>query len=179
MTLSEVYVTKMSHDLAGIIGALHNTAELAEMDAAFTAEGLSLLKNSAGALTARLKFFRALLGLETKIETATAAHYLKTITSCVRLDGAADSRLSLAFVLLAAECLIRGGTITILPGTVKFAGETVVLDTVKESILTGKNQVLNPQYAAALWIAERLKQDNKTLCIQKTPGELIFSFDPA
>ena len=176
MTLNEVYVTKMSHDLAGIIGTLRNTAELAEIDADFMTEGLALLKNSAGVLAARLKFFRALLGLDTKIETPIATAYLETITATFHLNGAIENRLSLAFVLLATECLLRGGTITFLPNAVTFSGETVLLDSVKENILLSKEQVFNPQYMAALWISEWMKENNSVLHLDKTATQITFSF---
>ncbi len=176
MTLNEVYVTKMSHDLAGIIGTLRNTAELAEMDADFMTEGLALLKNSAGVLAARLKFFRALLGLDTKIETPIATAYLETITATFHMNGSVENRISLAFVLLATECLLRGGTITLLPETVTFSGESIVLDSIRENILLGHEQVLNPQYMAALWISEWMKENNKSLHIDKTATQITFSF---
>ncbi len=176
MTLNEVYVTKMSHDLSGIIGTLHNTAELAEMDSEFVAEGLLLLKNSADVLAARLKFFRALLGSDTKIDSAVAVQYLSTITAMFHINGVVENRLSLAFVLLATECLLRGGTITFLPDAVTFSGETVVLDSIKENILCAKEQVLNPQYMAALWISNWMKANNRVLTLNKTATQIMFSF---
>ena len=61
MILSELIMTRVSHDLAGICGALYNTAELLEIDETFGGEAGPLIKSTTGALTARLKFFRALL----------------------------------------------------------------------------------------------------------------------
>lgn len=177
MTLNEVYVTKMSHDLAGVIGTLGNTAELAEIDADFIQEGIALLKESASVLSARLKFFRALLGLDQTIDQEVAVRYLKTVTAPFELQGFIPDRLSLAFVLLASECLIRGGAITISQNECRFTGETIMLDETKERILTGEAQVLNPQYMAALWIREWTDKNMKKLSLLRGEKELVFRFN--
>ena len=67
MNLSEVFVTKMCHDLAGSIGVLDNTTELLKMDASFVEEGVDLLKQSTGVLVARLRLYRALVGVDSSI----------------------------------------------------------------------------------------------------------------
>lgn len=174
MTINEVFVTKMSHDLAGVIGTLGNTAELAEIDASFVEEGIALLKESAAVLNARLKFFRALLGLNQPIEADMAERYLKTHTPSFQLNGFIPERLSLAWILLATECLLRGGVITISPNACRLSGETVLLDEVKEKILTGAEQILNPQYMAALWIQNQAAKNNQHIEIQKGEKEIIF-----
>ena len=105
MKLDEIYVTKMSHDLAGTIGTLGNTVELFEIDASFVKEGTALLKETTRVLTARLKFFRALLGLETEINTEIGTNYLKTMTPLFSINGVICQRLHLAFLMLASEIL--------------------------------------------------------------------------
>lgn len=175
MTLHEVYVTKMCHDLAGVIGTLGNTVELAEMDADFMADGIALLKESSTVLRARLQFFRALLGLEQPIEQEMAERYLKTHTPSFEIKNFMPTRLSLAWVLLATECLLRGGNISIFSNECRLEGASVLLDETKERILTGAETVLNPQYMAALWIREEIERQGKKLVIQKRDSGLTFS----
>lgn len=176
MTLNEVYVTKMSHDLAGVIGTLGNTVELAEIDADFVQDGIALLKESASVLSARLKFFRALLGLEQSIDEGMAERYLKTLAPPFQIESFDATRLSLAFVLLASECLLKGGRIFLTRDECRIAGESVLLDETKELILTGKEQILNPQYMAALWIKEWTDKNNKKISLVRGEKEIIFKF---
>ena len=46
MTLEEAIISKISHDLAGGIGALMNTVDLMKIDDTFITEGMDLLHNS-------------------------------------------------------------------------------------------------------------------------------------
>ena len=66
MTLTEAIVVKMSHDLAGGIGAMASTTELMEIDPTFVGEAGPMLKQNSLMLMARLRFYRALFGAETK-----------------------------------------------------------------------------------------------------------------
>lgn len=174
MSLQEVYTTKMCHDLAGVIGTLGNTIECMEIDDTFITDGIGLLKNSGKILTARLKFFRALLGLDTPINAELAEQYLQTYTPSFIIQGAVCNRLALAFVLLGAECLIRGGVITIMDDVFCFEGNQIVWDENKQKILTGMEQILKPQYTAVLWINEWLKNNQKVILTEQTATQLVF-----
>lgn len=174
MSLYEVYTTKMCHDLAGVIGTLGNTIECMEIDDTFLTEGIGLLKNSGKVLTARLKFFRALLGLNTSITPELAEQYLQTYTPSFIIQGMVCNRLALAFILLGAECLIRGGTITITEDQFCFEGTQIIWDESKQKILTGIEQILKPQYMAVLWINEWLKNHQKVILTEQTATQLIF-----
>lgn len=178
MTLNEVYVTKMSHDLAGTIGTLGNTIELFEMDASFVKEGTLLLKESTRVLTARLKFFRALLGLDTEITDQIGVNYLNTMSPVFRVNGSATQRLHLAFLLLASEVLIRGGVITLLSDGMKCSGDKIMLDAEKKEILQSDKQILKPQYMAVLWIQDYLKHTQKRLEIDSGDSEITFRIIP-
>ena len=178
MTLNEVYVTKMCHDLAGTIGTLGNTVELFEIDPSFVKEGTSLLKNSARVLSARLKFFRALLGLDTEITTKIGDEYLKTTAPLFTINGVVSTRLQLAFLLLASEILIRGGVITLLPDGMKCSGDKILLDAEKRAVLLGQMQILKPQYMAVLWICDYLSHQKQTVSIDQTDDAIIFRIIP-
>ena len=178
MTLNEVYVTKMCHDLAGTIGTLGNTVELFEIDSSFVKEGTSLLKNSTRVLTARLKFFRVLLGLETEITTQVGDDYLKTLAPLFTVNGVVSKRLHLAFLLLASEILVRGGVITLLPDGMKCVGDKILLDHEKQNILLGQIKILKPQYMAVLWIRDYLEQSGCSLEITDEDGMILFRIIP-
>ena len=113
MTLNEILVTKMSHDLAGFVGALDNMADLILMDESFVKEGGKVIKETTVKLIARLKFFRALLGLETKIDFELASSYLKTLSNHIHLEGDVNKKIHLIFTLLASEILIDGGSLQV------------------------------------------------------------------
>lgn len=174
MTLNEVYMTKVSHDLAGTIGTLGNTIELFEIDETFVQDGIALLKNSSRVLTARLKFFRAFLGLETEITNEIADNYLKTSVAECCINGVVNNRLSLAFVLLASECLIRGGIISVSQNRYTFSGDKIILDEFKTQILTGGEYILKPQYMAVLWIREWLNSQHKNIHVHASENKIDF-----
>lgn len=178
MTLNEVYVTKMCHDLAGTIGTLGNTVELFEIDSSFVKEGTSLLKNSTRVLSARLKFFRALLGLDTEITTQIGDNYLKTMAPLFTLNGVVSTRLHLALLLLASEILIRGGVITLMPDGMKCSGDKILFDTDKQDILFGRTQTLKPQYMAVLWIRDYLEQTGRSIETTGDNNTIIFRIIP-
>ncbi len=178
MSLYEVYVTRMSHDLAGTIGTLGNTVELFEIDSSFVKEGTSLLKESSRILATRLKFFRALLGLETEITNTIGENYLKTMVPLFTINGTVSSRLHLAFLLLASEILVRGGIITLSPDSMKCSGDKILCDSDKIDILSGKQTILKPQYMAVLWIRDYLNQNGQNIDITMDDNVIIFRIIP-
>lgn len=178
MTLNEILVTKMCHDLAGSIGTLSNTTELLDVDPSFVKEGTALLKQSTAVLVSRLKFFRALLGLETDIYPELARGYLQTLPMPVIVTGKVCSRLHLVFVLLASEILIRGGSVEIGDEGIICNGKAFQLDQEKRAVLTGEKLDFKPQYASILWLRVWMKehhlkvdifQNEETLTIQLIP----------
>ncbi len=178
MSLNEVYVTRMSHDLAGTIGTLGNTVELFEIDSSFVKEGTSLLKESGRILASRLKFFRALLGLETEITNVIGDNYLKTMVPLFTINGTVSTRLHLAFLLLASEILVRGGIVTLLPDGMKCSGDKILCDSEKQDILKDGEMIMKPQYMAALWIRDYLNQAGKNMEIISEDNSIIFRIIP-
>ncbi len=173
MTLNEIFVTKMCHDLAGSIGTLNNTTELLEMDSSFVKEGASLLRQTTGVLVARLKFFRALLGLETEIYPEIAQGYLNTLPMSVLIEGSICSRLHLVLTLLGSEILIRGGTLQVDNDGLICNGKSFLLDEEKKAVLLGEKTEFKPQYASVLWLRVWMKEHNlKALLFQ---NEDVFS----
>ena len=120
MTLSELITTRISHDLAGIVGALYNTTELIEIDPSFGNEAGPILKNSTSVLMTRLKFFRALFGTnKDPIQTSLVVQYLKTLSASFDLIGETTTREQMAGVLICADMMIRGGKITVLQNEIQ------------------------------------------------------------
>lgn len=163
MTLNELFVTKMCHDLAGSIGTLNNTTELLDMDASFVKESTALLKQSTAVLVARLKFFRALLGLETPIDIEIAQDYLKTLSMPIIIEGKVETRLHLILALLASEILIRGGRVLIEERGMTCTGKGLLLNTEKRKMLQDGTLDFKPQYAAVLWVRVFMKEHHQKI----------------
>lgn len=176
MTLNEIFVTKMCHDLAGSIGTLNNTTELLEIDPSFISEGTALLRQSTAALVARLKFFRALLGLETDIYPELAEIYLQTLPMSITVSGTINKRCHLVFVLLASEILIRGGSVVIGDEGIICSGKAFQLDTEKKAILTGEKIDFKPQYASILWLRVWMKENSLRADIFQNEETLTIQF---
>lgn len=158
MDLSECIMTRVSHDLAGISGALHNTVELMEMDPSFAPEATKLLKESSAFLMARLKFFRLLFGLPTApVDTAVAENYLKTLTAPIMLKGQVDTLFYLGAVFVCAHALIRGGEISISNQTVIASGQ-IHLDEASKMFLDGQNVPPTAQSVGAAWLAKHAEE---------------------
>ena len=153
MTLNEVLVTKMSHDLAGCAGVLDNMADLILMDETFVKEGAPLLKKTTFSLISRLKFFRSLLGLETKIDFDLADNYLKTLSNSVSLEGDVSKKLHLMFVLLAGEILIDGGSLQVNDEGFVCMGKIHVSDE-KKFILLNRVTDLSVEHVLWIWLSK-------------------------
>ena len=118
MILMEAIIGRVSHDLAGAIGAFANTVDLMKMDASFIGESVELLETSAHQLTARLAFFRALFGAETKsISSDLVCRYLDTLAISVDFKGTPVSRLQLALIAVGLEILGTDGLLDLKENT--------------------------------------------------------------
>jgi histidine phosphotransferase ChpT len=62
LTLAQTLAARLCHDMAGIVGTLSGTLELAEHDAANAPESLAVARDAAAALQARLILLRAAFG---------------------------------------------------------------------------------------------------------------------
>lgn len=176
MNLSELILTRVSHDLSGIAGALYNTAELLELDPSFAEEAGPLLKTSTGFLLARLRLFRVLFGIDTAtVETALATNYLKTLSAPLTLTGDVTNRIALGAVLIVAEMLIRGGTIHVEKNKVVGTG-TIAADENVIAVLLGKTQEITPRSAPAAWILSLVQEKNKHMACENTDQKFTISW---
>ncbi len=131
--LAELLCARLCHDLAGAIGAVGTGAELLAddgMDAASSAEALALLASSAAVAGNRLRFLRLALGSGgSSVVTAQLRELALGFVGggaggslTLRLDWpeagdeswpADAAKLLLNLVLLAQDCLPRGGDIAV------------------------------------------------------------------
>jgi len=170
MTLTEAIVVRISHDLAGAVGALANTLDLMKMDASFLGESVGLLDNTTGRLTARLTFFRALFGAETKsIDNALLTRYLETLAIPVEFKGTVSSRLELAIVAAGLELLGTGGTLKLKGQTLQITGDDLHHDPVYVQALMGTQVPCDPKLVMALWLRQIATEEN--LIIRLDAGE--------
>ncbi len=130
--------TRLCHDLAGPVGAVSAGVELLSDDAdpAFVVEATALLRHSADASSARLKFFRAAFGEPGRSSLSAPARgliegYIGALSGGITLDwrdqggglggglgggGAREgeaARLLLTLSLVTIDCLCGGGGLTV------------------------------------------------------------------
>lgn len=176
MTLDELIMTRVSHDLAGICGALYNTAELLEIDGTFAVDAGPLIKSSAGALAARLKFFRALFGLDgAPLNNEIVNKYLKTLSAPFELNGIVENRMQLAGILICADMMIRGGQIEVDTKGVRGTG-FVKLHEQLLSVFEGEMEEVEPKLAPAAWLYSYSKKNNCSVQVKTTSEKLEICF---
>lgn len=162
MTLTEAIVVKMSHDLAGGIGAMASTTELMQIDPTFTAEAGPMLKENSLMLMARLRFYRALFGAETKeINETIVSDYLKTWGQKITFEGKVENRLQLSLVVIGIILLVQGGKISLKENRLTVSGDEIALRPDFQSVLEGKKIPVSPETVEAEWLIQQLKEQNK------------------
>ena len=176
MTLSEAIVVRMSHDLAGAIGAIANTVDLMKMDASFIGESVELLETGAHQLTARLAFFRALFGAETKsINTDLVKRYLGTLAISVEFQGSLSSRLQLALVAAGLELLGAGGTLVLKDKMLVISGQDLHHDPVFIQALMGTKVPYDPKVVMALWLNYLATEEGTRICLDASDDTIALS----
>ena len=175
MNLTEAIVVKMSHDLAGGIGAMASTTELMEIDPTFVAEAGGMLKKNSLMLMARLRFYRALFGAETKeINANIVADYLKTWGQKITFEGVVENRLQLSLVAVGIILLVQGGTITLTGNQLSLKGKEITARPDFLSALEGKDAPITPETIEAHWLLTQLSEQEKKLklSLKKTSAQL-------
>lgn len=196
--------TRLCHDLAGPIGAVSAGVELLSDDAdpAFVVEATALLRHSADASSARLKFFRAAFGEPGRSSLSGPARglivgYIGALSGGITLDwrdqggglgggGAREgeaARLLLTMSLVAVDCLCGGGGLIVElqpagPSSRRFAvtasGLRVALDPAVRAALEGRRDGLSARSAPA-YLLHRLAAAGGGVVIEETPGRVLLA----
>jgi len=176
MTLTEAIVVRMSHDLAGAVGAVANTLDLIKMDSSFLADSVELLETSSQQLTARLNFFRALFGAETKsIDNALLKRYLATLAITVDFKGEVSNRNQLALVAVGLELLGVKGQIKLTQNKLVIQGDNLHHDPIYFQVLVGNPIPCEPKWVMALWLHEVARQSNLSVQIEADDEKITLS----
>lgn len=125
--LVELICARLCHDLGGLIGTVGNALEMVAEDAGRDNEVLAFASSAANALTQRLRLMRAAWGPETEALALPALVKLVAPALAARrvgLDARAlppdcvfpppIGRVVLNLIVLACDCLPRGGTIVLM-----------------------------------------------------------------
>ena len=125
--LVELVCARMCHDLGGLIGTVGNALEMVAEDTGGENEVLAFASSAAKALTQRLRLARAAWGPESDAMALPALLALATPPLASRRIGldtkalapdtifsASVSRVVLNLIMLACDCLPRGGIIVLV-----------------------------------------------------------------
>lgn len=196
--LSKLAVTRMSHDLAGVIGAVSNSLELlAEFDET-DKESLSLAQSGAECLVARLSFFRQAYGADGSLTGADMTHrvlvsYLhslenKSLHYELVFDVDAEVplfvlRLALLTAQICSDAMTHGGQIKIRAKagekmlSVEGTGEKLMLEKTVEDILNGIDaSITSPRHAGAKMLQITVRDNHWQYSFEKTQDALLMRF---
>lgn len=204
LALAALLCTRLCHDLAGPVGAVSAGVELLadDPDPSFLGEATALLRHSADASSARLKFLRTAFGEAGRSSLSGPARsliegYLRSLAGGITLEwrdhggsmgGAAIGdgtalRLLLNLCLTAADALGGSGGLIVelhpaADGTRRFAvtaqGPRAALDAAARAALDGSRDDLTARTAAAA-LLHRLARPGGGLVIEETAGRVLLA----
>lgn len=186
--LSELICTRISHDLIGNIGAVANAVELMDEDPEAIDDAKSILSISSKVLTARLKFFRLVFGLNnTGVKTiaeitAPTEEYIATVgsrTAPIKLNFNISTpalyKIVMLGIMVMSDVFIRGGELSIsetVNGLTFTADSQSALSAgklaVMQKVLNAEMPAENPAQSAPLIYMMRLLND--------TPVKITVSY---
>lgn len=186
--LSELICTRISHDLIGNIGAVANAVELMDEDPEAIDDAKPILSISSKVLTARLKFFRLVFGLNnTGVKTiaeitAPAEEYIATVgsrTAPIKLNFNISTpalyKIVMLGIMVMSDVFIRGGELSIsetVNGLTFTADSQSALSAgklaVMQKVLNAEMPAENPAQSAPLIYMMRLLND--------TPVKIAVSY---
>ena len=183
--LSQLLMTRVSHDLAGMAGSVLNGIELfEEMN---DPETIALSKDSAKAFIARVKFYRAVLGLdgafvnanEVKVLTDEFLRTYRKITLDFKIKeaDAKTLRLAMLIAMVLTDTFTKGGVILMdnKDGlSIVAQGENINFTPEIEEALNGELSELSAKYAPALLCSFLLKFYKKKMTVDATRHVVTF-----
>ena len=138
MRVCELLASRLCHDLAGPIAAIGNGAELLDDDDPdFVRQAAKLIGDSAGSAARRLQFFRFVFGFSVGAIAGPPPHALVadyfvggsvacTYPEAARQLDVAWQRLGCGLLMVAAEALPRGGSLTLAAEELDIASVTAL-----------------------------------------------------
>ncbi|HEV2673411.1 MAG TPA: histidine phosphotransferase family protein [Aliidongia sp.] len=124
LRITELLAARLCHEMVSPIGAINNGVELLEDDPEFATDAAALIGQSSIQATRRLQFYRIAYGSTTEIAAqlarkATLDLFADGKITCVwpeALVPSAGGKLACNILLVAAEALPRGGSLTLATG---------------------------------------------------------------
>ncbi len=193
--LAEMLCARVCHDLAGAVGAVTAGAELMnEEDPAsrMAAEALDLMTGSAASLAARLRFLRLALGPANQSAVSQARGLTEAFFTKGHAQGgwsidwpaAPDGdnspnqiKLLLNLVLLAQDCLPKGGRIVVRPSgdeLVRAEGEQATLGESAHGIAAVGLAGLGPRGMQGAYTALLAHRLNAGIEMRQQTGVICF-----
>ena len=185
-TLSELILTRMCHDIAGISGTVSNAVELLEDgDLDFLEDITTNLKTSSAVMNARIKFFRLAFGMN-NANLSDAALVFKTATDYLSTIGGRNYNISLQMnnipqeltkialtgIMIVADTLIKGGIINVeyQNGKLRICSQSPAPAKDKIAMTAGCLDDSAPQFTAQFapifYLKELLKDSNYNLLLK-------------
>lgn len=200
LRLAELLCARLCHDLSGPVGAASAGAELFEdLGGDVDAETMALVAESAAGAAARLKFFRQAFGPAASAPQPSASlrelidAYFRTAVSAASpglvLDWRSDepsldgetARLLLNLVLIAKDCLPRGGGIAVTARgralVVVARGEPMSLTDEARDVLMNDAQATGPRGAQARFARVLGQSRGQDVVVSFSPEGLVLTAD--
>jgi histidine phosphotransferase ChpT len=105
--MAELLISKMTHDLAGPIGATENGLELLEEDGSFASDALAIARQSARNVSSRLRYYRLAYGSSSACQTMDPNSIKKTVEAFFGSDRKVEITFSEINEILPKE-LVKG-----------------------------------------------------------------------
>ena len=201
LILAELLCARLAHDLSGPIGAVANGAELLDEDdlaGDVVGEAVELLSVSAAAAVARLRFLRLALGPAgaspppaelrrlaidyfTKGATGGDAVGFECAPTLEARLGSVPAQLVANLLMLARDCLPRGGTIRVetpAAGTgfaLTAEGAQAAPADAAKALAAAAATGLSPRGAQGYFTARLAGQAGMSVTVMATPGKIALT----
>ena len=176
MSEFQLLYTRISHDLAGVSGAVYNGAELLSESPEYLEDATPVLMDSAKDLIVRLRFFRQTFGVPAEKTEDVTALYLKSRSNPVDLEGTCETQIQKMLAMTLADLMIWGGSIVAtenrLVGQFSRISESVSL--LKE-IFEGKTDCIAEQNIVAKIAYLSAERENKYIRITEKSDEIVLA----
>lgn len=172
----QLLYTRISHDLAGVSGAVYNGAELLSESPEYLEDAVPVLMDSANDLIIRLRFFRQTFGVPAEKTEDVTALYLKNRSNPVDLEGTCETQLQKMLAMTLADLMIWGGRIIVAENRLvgKFTRISEATSLLKD-IFVGKTEGVAEQNIVARTAYLSAEKENKHIRITEKSDEIVLA----